>query len=172
MEQTRVSKKPKIKESSAICTKCGHNHDVAIVKAKYEAREQSFTSFFCHACNAYNRIRYTKKGLVRLSPPMPKVITRPIIKADRMECAYCDHPLEREDFEFLLKKTNARRTTCRNCYGALTVRRTALGFYTTNKSNYSRILDSIEKGINRKEFDPVEKKFKFLKDRYPLKKKQ
>jgi RNase P subunit RPR2 len=168
MEQIKESRKPAIKESSAICAKCGHSHDPAIVKAKYEAREESFTSFFCHACNAYNRIRYTKKGLVRLAGPRVRLIVRPIIKADRMNCPHCDHLIDREDFDFLLKTKTYRRSTCQSCYGPLIVRRTTLGFYTTSKADVKRKQENKEKGISRLEFDPVEKKFKSIKENYYL----
>jgi hypothetical protein len=158
-----VERNPAIKESSAICVKCGHSHDVAVVKAKYEAREKSFTSFFCHACNGYNRIRCTKKGLVRLAESNLRLFSRPIIKADRMNCPHCNHLIDREDFDFLLKTKTYRRSTCQSCYGPLMVRRTKLGFYTTSKADVKRMEKNKEKGINRLEFDSEEKKFKTVK---------
>jgi hypothetical protein len=174
MEQTKVSRRNPIKEHITNCAYCGHVHDPNIIISMFKAHGKSSMSYYCDKCRRYHRTKLTTKGIVSLNVLLVKKekSKSATIRADRMECAYCDHPLEREDFQFLLKKRNVRRTTCRNCHGALTVRRTAQGFYTTNKSGYSRILDSIEKGINRKEFDPVEKKFKFLKDRYPLKKKE
>jgi hypothetical protein len=56
------------------------------------------------------------------------------IRKHRMECAYCQHPIDKEDFDFLLKTKDHRRTTCKQCYGALVARRTARGFYVTIKT--------------------------------------
>lgn len=165
-------RRPRIKEHITTCVNCGHHHDPEVVISMFEAHGKSSMSFYCDKCKRYHVVKQTKTGLVSLNVKSKEVGKSTTVRADRMECAYCNHPLDREDFQFLLKKRNARRTTCRNCQGALTVRRTAQGFYTTNKSGYTRILDNIEKGINRKEFDPIENKFKFLKDRYPLKSKE
>ena len=168
MEQKRMVRNPPIKESSGVCGHCGHHNDVAKIKTKYEARESGFTGFFCDSCGGYHRIKVTKKGLFRLAKPAPKAYVRPIIKADRLNCPYCDNAIDREDFDFLLKKKNYRRTTCQSCYGGLVVRRTTLGLYTTAKADVKRREESKEKGINRLEFDPVEKKFKTVKENYYL----
>ena len=169
MEQKRMVRNPPIKESSAVCAKCGHKHDVKVVKAQYEAREKSFTSFFCHSCNAYNRIRITKAGLIHLTGRQSRHTGKSTtIRADRMNCPYCDGAIDREDFDFLLKKKNYRRSTCQSCYGGIIVRRTVRGFYTTAKADIKRREDTLEKGTNHFEFDPVEKKFKIKKESYYL----
>jgi hypothetical protein len=81
-----------------------------------------------------------------------------------MECAYCNHPIDKEDFDFLLKKTDSRRTTCTKCYGALMARRTALGFYSTTKSTSNGKSISLQKLPI--EFDYTAKRFKLLKNKY------
>ena len=160
---------PPMKESSAVCAKCGHKHDVKVVKAQYEAREKSFTSFFCHSCNAYNRIRITKAGLIHLTGRQSRHTGKSTtIRADRMNCPYCDGAIDREDFDFLLKKKNYRRSTCQSFFGGIIVRRTVRGFYTTAKADIKRREDTLEKGTNHFEFDPVEKKFKIKKESYYL----
>lgn len=162
-------RKPPIKESSAVCTNCGHSHDVEIIKTQYEARGKSFTSFFCHSCHVYNRIICTKTGLFRLGPKQNKGTGKSTtIRADRMNCPYCNNAIDREDFDFLLKKKNYRRSTCQSCYGGIIVRRTVRGFYTTAKADIKRKEDTLEKGTNHFEFDPVEKKFKIKKESYYL----
>lgn len=164
------SRNPPIKESSAVCTTCGHTHDVEVIKAQYEARGRSFTSFFCHSCNAYNRIIRTRTGLMRLGSKQNKGTGKSLtIKADRMTCPHCERAsFDKEDFEFLLKKRNYRRTTCQSCYGPVLVRRSSRGFYTTSKADMERTRDSIARGINRYEFDPETKQFKAIKEKFYL----
>jgi hypothetical protein len=169
----KAFRRKKIEEHSTDCFYCGHHHNPYDLIAKFTAREKGFTSLYCHNCKRYHRLKMTKEGLIsvndRISRDKGKSST---IRQDRMNCAHCDHPVDREDFDFLLKKKNNRRTTCHKCKGPLILRRTALGFYTTGKADYKRLSDNTDKGINRLEYDPTEKRFKLLRHRYPLKKKE
>ena len=158
----------KIKESSAICTSCGHSHDVEVIKNKYESFQRGRTSFYCESCNTYNRIISTKTGIFRLGSLKPKGKGPVTVREDRMNCPHCDRSIDREDFDFLLKNRTYRRTTCQSCYGPVLIRRTVLGFYTTAKADIRRKAINTEKGINRLEFDPETKTFKTIKDRYYL----
>jgi hypothetical protein len=173
MEQTKVSRRLPIKEHITNCARCGHYHDPLPIIEKFKAHGKSSMSFYCEKCKRYHRVKLTTTGLVSLNVRLSRETGKSsTIREHRMECAHCEHPLDKEDFQFLLKKRNSRRTTCRKCFGALLVRRTALGFYTTAKANYKRLLDNTEKGVNRLEFDPTAKRFKLLKHRYPLKSKE
>jgi RNase P subunit RPR2 len=165
MEQTKVLRRTPIKKHLTNCTKCGHKHDVKPIIEQFEAHGKSSMSFYCHSCDTYHRVKQTKAGLISLNGRKSRETSKSAtIRKHRMECAYCNHPIDKEDFDFLLKIKDYRRTTCKKCYGALVARRTARGFYVTTKTTINGKSFSIQRLPF--DYDYTTKRFKLLKNRY------
>lgn len=165
MEQTKALRRTPIKKHLTNCTKCGHKHDVEPIIEQFKAHGKSSMSLYCHSCEVYHRVKQTKTGLISLNGRKSREKNKSTtVRKHRMECAYCQHPIDKEDFDFLLKTKDHRRTTCRKCHGALTARRTARGFYVTTKTtaNGKRFLTQRE----QVDYDYTTKRFKLLKNRY------
>jgi hypothetical protein len=107
MEQTKVSRRLPIKEHITTCAYCGHTHDPEIITSMFEAHGKTSMSLYCDKCKRYHRVKQTKAGLISLNVRLSRETSKSsIIREHRMECAHCEHPLDKEDFQFLLKKRN------------------------------------------------------------------
>lgn len=139
MEQTKAFRRNRIKQHLTNCVHCGHHHDPQPIIEQYNAHGKTSMSYYCDSCNKYNRVKQTKEGLISFNRIVKVGVGKNnMIREHRMECAYCQHPMEKQDFQFLLKKRNVRRTVCSKCHKPLIARRTALGFYSTTKAEYKK----------------------------------
>lgn len=92
---------------------------------------------------------------------------RTILKEHKTNCKWCNHNLGLENISEKMKDRGGKKTNirCPKCNMSSMINQTALGFFSLYRSDGARFDRNVQAKVNRKVFDPIEKRFKKKSER-------
>lgn len=92
---------------------------------------------------------------------------RTILKEHKTNCKWCNHNLGLESIAEKMKDREGKKTNikCPRCNMSSMINQSVLGFFSLYRSDGARFDRNVQAKVNRKVFDPIERRFKKKSDK-------